>query len=309
MDKLANKWLEIENSQKGAEVCSIKGLRTGNEYIWKGDGELWEKHCPLLFPVAGHLNNDVAYIDGTQYKMSDFGFVSDVRFERKSIESRVAVYALDSSAKMHQQFPFPFHLEVTYKLRANHLDIVWKVMNTGIIDMPFQIGGLPGINYPPLTGRSRVKGYLSFQRSSPVVSTAVSSSGCLKSRRYDLPLENDLLPVRDEFFSNDFIVIDQGQVKEVDLLDVAKRPYLSMKSQAPVKLLWSPLQRNAPFICMAPLYGLPDYEGYQGGFRERPYTNKLAPGHQTMVGYTLRMDAEVLPASLSIRKNKKAIYS
>lgn len=303
MIRLANKWLELEISPKGAEICSIKGLRTGKEYLWKGDPALWNRHSPLLFPIVGRLNKDTAYIDGRKYKIPKHGFLSDAKFETKLLEPHMVVLYFDSSARMHSMFPFPFHIEVMYKLRSNHLEVLWRLRNTGISPMPFQIGGHPGLNYPNNSSHMRVKAYLSFRGRKNLESASVAESGCLAQRRYALPMEDIYLPITDELFNNDSVIIDRNQVDTVALLDLNKKPYVTLETQAPVILLWSPYRQDAPFICIEPWYGLPDYDGYEGDFEMRPYTNRVNPGHQAAMGYMLRMDAEVLPNALS-RKNK-----
>lgn len=307
MIRLSNKWLEIEISPKGAEVCSIKGLRTHKEYIWKGDPALWNRHSPLLFPIVGRLNKDTAIIDGQRYKIPKHGFMSDAKFETKLIDEHKVVLYFDSSGKMHSIYPFPFHLEVMYKLRGNRLEVQWKLRNTGISVMPFQIGGHPGLYYPNNTSHAHIKAYLSFKGRRNIESASVADSGCLAQRRYELPMEGAYLPVTDELFNNDSVIIDQEQVDSISLLDLNKNPYVTLESNAPVTLLWSPYRQDAPFICIEPWFGLPDYEGYEGEFALRPYTNTVTPGHQAAMGYSLRMDAEALPPALSTKRKKPAL--
>ena len=293
MDILSNKWLQIEVSERGAEIHRIVGVHTHHEYLWKGDPVYWERHSPLLFPIVGKLRNGETKINGSVYKIPKHGFLSDAMFEKIEETKNTLVYRLESTPRMHRIYPFPFRLDVIYKLRANYISVVWKILNTGIEEMPFQIGGHPGINYPHFDPDEKVKGYIKFRRPSPIESASVCDTGCLGRRRYDLPLRNGLLPITDECFKNDAIIIDKNQVKHIDFLDTKKRPYVAMDFNSPVLLLWSPYGVKAPFVCLEPWYGLCDAENYEGDFFNRPYTNILDPGHNSMMGYSLHMEAEV----------------
>ena len=293
MDILSNKWLQIEVSDKGAEMCRITGLHSQHEYLWNGDPAYWDRHCPLLFPIVGKLRNGETSINGSVYHIPKHGFISDQPFEKVKQTSSMLVYRLESSQKMHAMYPFPFCIDVIYRLRANYISVTWKITNTGIYTMPFHIGGHPGINYPHFNPNAELKAYAKFHRPSPVESASVCETGCLGDQRYDLPMEDDFLPLTDECFKNDAIIIDRNQVKRITLYDVEKRPYVSMDFQSPVLLLWSPYGVKAPFVCLEPWYGLCDSEYYQGDFLHRPYTNLVEPGRYTTLGYSLHMEAEV----------------
>ena len=71
-----------------------------------------------------------------------------------------------------------------------------------------------------------------------------------------VPLDADgLLPLNIHTFDIDTFILEDSLIKRVDLLDVEKRPYLSLTFTAPVVGLWSPPTKNAPFVCIEPWYG------------------------------------------------------
>src|SRR5574344_60396 len=293
MDILSNKWLQVEFTENGAEMQRILGLHSKHEYLWNGDPTYWDRHNPILFPIVGKWRNGETKIKGSTYKIPKHGFISNEKFEKIKQTDNTLVYRLESTPSMHRNFPYPFRMDVIYKLRANYITVFWKILNTGLELMPFQIGGHPGINYPHFDPEAELKGYIKFRRPSPVESATVGKTGCLGKKHYDLPLEDGLLPVTDSCFKNDSIIVDRNQVKHIDFLDVNKKLYVSLESDAPVTLLWSPYGVKAPFICMEPWYGLCDAENYEGDFFHRPYTNLVDPGHCAILSYSLHMEAEV----------------
>ena len=296
-----NKWLEVAVSPRGAELMSIRGLCTETEYLWQGDGAYWERRSPLLFPTVGRLWNGTARVDGHRHSIPMHGLVKDALFTVTHRAPGRVTLRLESSPRMHCAYPFPFRLDVTYRLRGNRLDVAWLVTNTGLREMPFHIGGHPGINFKDFDASAEVHGYVDFgHRSGPLESATVGAGNCVAARRYALPLdEHGLLPMKSVLFDSDAVIIDGGQVERVALLDVRKQPYVTLTSAAPVTLLWSPEGMNAPFVCLEPWYGLCDSEGYAGEFGNRPYMNFVAPRRKALLGYELRMDAEALPEALS----------
>ena len=299
MDELNNKWLHIEVSETGAEMCRILGLKSQTEYLWCADPAYWGQHCPLLFPLVGKLREGKTKIFGTTYEIPKHGFVSNEQFTKTAHTSNSLTYQLESTPAMHQVYPFPFRLEVNYKLRANHITVSWTIYNIGLHRMSFHIGGHPGINYPNFDGKNKIKAYARFKPEGSIESAAVCETGCLGNSRYTLPLMEGLLPITDECFNNDAIIIDRNQVNSISLLDLNKNPYVTMDFASPVLLLWSPYGVNSPFVCLEPWYGLCDADDYEGDLANRPYTNHVEPGRSLTRGYTLHMDAEVSRAALS----------
>ena len=55
---IKNNMIEVVISDHGAEVQSVKGAHTGEEYMWQADPEIWGRHAPVLFPIVGRLKND-----------------------------------------------------------------------------------------------------------------------------------------------------------------------------------------------------------------------------------------------------------
>jgi galactose mutarotase-like enzyme len=293
MERMSNNWLEVCVSERGAELQSVRGRRTGWEYLWQGDDRYWERRSPLLFPTVGRLSGDTARVRGVTYGIPMHGLVMDAPFQLVAQGRGTLTYRLESTPAMHRMYPFPFELEVRYRLCANHIEVKWQVKNTGLEEMPFHIGGHPGINYPEFDSRAEVHAYVDFGRRGPLESCTVRRSNCLARRRYELPLGSDgLLPLTNGLFERNAVIIDREQAVRAVMLDVNKRPYVTVDFNAPVLLLWSPEGKNAPFVCVEPWYGLCDAEGYNGELCDRPYTNLLAPGHRTVMGYTLYMDAE-----------------
>lgn len=68
MEQIKNEQLTVEISSLGAELQSIKDAQ-GNEYLWDGDEQYWNRHSPILFPIVCGLWKDTYRIDGKEYQL------------------------------------------------------------------------------------------------------------------------------------------------------------------------------------------------------------------------------------------------
>lgn len=45
---IENNMIKVVISDHGAEIQSVKGAHTGEEYMWQADPEIWGRHAPIL---------------------------------------------------------------------------------------------------------------------------------------------------------------------------------------------------------------------------------------------------------------------
>ena len=131
--------LEIESKKEGAELTSVK--LNGKEMLHQG--EFWNRHAPILFPIVGRLKNDETIINGKTYKMGQHGFARDMEFEELEKNERGHKYVLESNSKTLEKFPFEFSLYVTYLIEDNTLITKYNVVNKDKKEMIFGIGAHP----------------------------------------------------------------------------------------------------------------------------------------------------------------------
>ena len=291
MKEMHNEHLAIQLSELGAELHSIKGTKSGNEYLWQGDAAYWNRQSPTLFPLVGGLWEGTYRLNGQARHMEKHGFVREMTFCETTQEEGTVRLTCTDNEQTRLCYPFAFRLDASYKLTGNIVHVEWEVHNPNNTPMPFHIGGHPGFYYPNFDPGIPLCGYLSFDRQEPE-SAAVGKGGCLGCKRYKLQMENGLFPLTDECFNNDAIILDREQVKQITLYDKQKNPVVTVDTESPVTLIWSPYGIHAPFVCIEPWYGLCDAENYTGDFTERPYTNIAPAGGSWKGGYSLTFPQE-----------------
>ena len=267
MVRLANEHLTVEVSSHGAELCSIRGNASGQEYLWQADPTYWKRHSPVLFPIVGSVwENQYRHADKS-YPLSQHGFARDMDFELVSQSETEVLFRLESNEETLAKYPFPFRLEIGYQLIHNQVKVLWSVYNPASTDMYFQIGAHPAFYYPDYMPETTECGYFSFDRTDNLSYILISEKGCVSLQTYPLNLQDGLLPLDTHTFDHDALILENGQVNEVRLLDKNKQAYLALRFSAPVVGLWSPPAKNAPFVCIEPWYGRCDRAHYTGEYK------------------------------------------
>lgn len=290
MHTLKNDILTIRVKEHGAELASIK--KGSTEYLWQADPAFWGRHSPVLFPIVGSVWDKKYRVDGKEFELGQHGFARDMDFTLVEKTDTEILYRLESDEKTLTRFPWPFILEIGYRLEGNSIAVIWKVKNPGSEDMYFQIGAHPAFNYPDYDPQTEERGFLSFDRSEGLECIRIKERGCVDAEtKYPLEVsENGLFPLtKTTFDAIDTIMLQDLQISKVMLHRTDRSPWLSLTFDAPVVGIWSPPTRNAPFICLEPWYGRCDRAGYDGDYRDKDWINRLAPGESFESVYTIEI--------------------
>ncbi|MBC8593688.1 aldose 1-epimerase family protein [Oscillospiraceae bacterium N12] len=289
METISNSQLTLQTSSHGAELCSI--VSGGKEYLWQADPAFWKRHSPVLFPIVGSVWNNEYRHEGITYNLSQHGFARDMDFELIQKNSDEVRYRLKDDEETLKKYPFPFCLEIGYRLNGNQIEVIWQVKNTGEKEMHFQIGAHPAFYYPDYHAESEERGFFGFDRTEGLKYILISEKGCADSdSEYPLLLTDGLLPLDIHTFDKDALIIENNQVQKVTLYNKEKQPYLSLNFNAPVVGLWSPPAKNAPFVCIEPWYGRCDRAYYDGEYKDKDWMQHLAPGEIFNGGYSISIE-------------------
>ena len=290
MQILKNDVLTIEVSGHGAELSSIR--KGGTEYLWQADPKFWGRHSPVLFPIVGSVWEGRYRVGENEFTLGQHGFARDMDFTLVWQTETELRYRLESTEDTLAKYPWPFCLEIGYRLHDNKIDVIWEVSNPGVEDMYFQIGAHPAFNYPDYDLEKKERGYFSFDRTEGLECIRIVGKGCVDAvTKYSMDLdENGRYPLASDTFDViDTLMLQDSQIKRVTLHRVDGSPWLSLDFTAPVVGLWSPPTKNAPFICIEPWYGRCDRAGYEGDYREKDWINRLGAGEKFSSVYTVEI--------------------
>ena len=281
--------LEATILSKGAELVSLK--KDGTEYMWCGDPAYWNRTAPILFPFVGSLNGKQYRYGGKTYHIGQHGFARDMEFDLVSESDTKLVMEVRETAETMEIYPFHFLLELSFELGEDGLTVGWKVKNTDEKTMYFSIGGHPAFNCP-MGGRGSQSDYaLRFQKEGrplqEIVSEMIGEGGLVTGERTTFGLEEGYLPVTPNLFDADTIVLEDGQTDEISLCDPEGKEYVCVKFPMPIVGIWTPIEKNAPFLCIEPWCGRCDDMGYEGDLSDRRWGNELKPGQVLETAYMI----------------------
>ncbi len=98
---------------------------------------------PVLFPIAGKLQDDAWQRDGLTGTMTQHGFARQLEWKVDRQSHAEVSMSLGSSPETLQRYPWPFHATLTYSLKGACLRSALRVRNTGDTAMPYALGFHP----------------------------------------------------------------------------------------------------------------------------------------------------------------------
>ena len=245
--------------------------------MWNANPIYWKRTSPILFPVVGsYKNKEVRYKDRL-YTLPQHGFARDMEFELISIAQDEIWFGLSSSIDTLEVYPFPFRLEVGYKVKGEQVEVIWRVKNVGTNTMYFSIGGHPAFACPEKDGGKQTDYYLYFEGKEQITSRMIQN-GVATDELVTYQLDGGYLQISEHLFDNDALVIENHQAQKVSLCRPDKQPYVTVTFDAPLFGIWSVPGKAAPFVCIEPWYGRCDHKDFNGTLDEREWGNVLEAG-------------------------------
>lgn len=285
--ELIGKEVAIKVNSFGAELISLVDLKTNQEYMWEGDSKYWGRVSPILFPLVGKIKNQQYKYKGKVYNPKPHGFARDMEFNLEKHTEDELLLSIESDEETLKVYPFVFKFYIEYKIEGRVVKVSFKVENKGNETMYFSLGAHPGFKCPLNKNEKRSNCYIKLHNKDNVRSRIVNLDNGLVTNQYiDWNLEKGLLPIDDNLFDKDALVIE-NQINQVSLADSNKETYITLKMDAPVYGIWSAVIPGSPFVCIEPWFGRCDAEDFEGEFQDREYQNRLESQKQFNTFYTI----------------------
>lgn len=285
MRTLENAYLMVEVSDAGAELSRVYDKKKEREVLWNADPKYWGRHSPILFPFVGKLNGGVYRYEGNEYTMGAHGFARDMEFAWVETGEDFVTHRLVSTAQTKENYPFDFELLVTHRLTDNCIRVEWIVKNRGSKTMYYAIGGHPAFYVDAVMGCRLV-----FEGKDRLSCTGIDlSTGTADAEHpVTLALTDHVYTVGEHTFDADTMIFDKSQVKKVRLeeADGTRRVTLICPDAEQVGI-WSPVQKQAPFICLEPWLGRCDNKGFTGELKDRYGEQSLEAGEIFTTAYEI----------------------
>ncbi len=285
-------YTQMLTSKKGGELISFKV--NGEEKIHQGENTLdengkvyWKRHSPVLFPIVGKLKKNKTLIGGRTYELMQHGFARDMEFEPITKLDNFHSYVLKSNKYTLARYPYEFELYNTYRTEDNKLTTIYKVVNTGLINLPFGIGGHPAFKID-LDELRKGHYYLEFEEEEDKIHFLYLVDG-LTGTDYarNRVLEKRFIPLDEHTFDDDALIMKGITSHKISLVNYAMRKrILTMDFTGfPYLAIWS--KPNAPFVCIEPWYSIADSIKSTGVFTQKQDIISLKPEEFFECKYTV----------------------
>lgn len=285
MRVLENERLRVSVSDHGAELCSIYDKKEDREVVWNADPVYWNRHAPVLFPFVGKVTGGFYTYEGQKYPMGQHGFARDKEFVHIETTENTIVHRLEADEASRKVYPFDFMLEIVHKLNGNCVTVEWKVSNPGAKTLYFSIGGHPAFHVKENAGSRLV---FEGQEELACVFIDPVTAGVDVEHPEVLKLEHGIYVVKPDTFDKDAMIFDGGQIKKVSLEEADGTKLVTLRCPDVLSVgIWSPVKKNAPFICLEPWIGRCDNSGFTGELKEKFGEQALEPGKTFETAYDL----------------------
>lgn len=284
MITLKNKEIEVEISEIGAEIQSIK--YQGIERLWNGDEAIWPKRSPVLFPVIGQTKDQHYFIDGVKYgPIENHGFLRYAKFEviEKTLANSFVELRYTQNEETLKVYPYSFELVITYGIQGNSIYTTWIVKNESEKEMYFTIGGHPGFVYDLGNNETYLDYIVKFEE--PVDYSLYEFTPLIGPKKIYCSAKKTFFNMTELIKKHNVVVFENIETATL-LSNTGHEVRIDLKG-VPFLAFWQNHLEDPKFLCMEPWCGLPDPVDSNQNFKEKPTNIVLEPGKKYKNGYHL----------------------
>lgn len=285
-----NSELEIAVRRPGAELSSIKSLKSGLEYIWDFNPSIWNSTAPVLFPIVGPLLDGYYLWEGEKYNLPRHGFIRDnPLLLLTGITADSLTFGIQSSKETHKIYPFDFEFNICFKLDGNKIRVIHTVSNTGNSNMYFSLGAHPAFRCPIHADEKYDDYYLEFETGENSSTWLLHENGGLSDETAPLFNNSKILPLTHELFSRDALIFKDLKSRKITLMSKKSTQSLSVSFEGfPHMGIWA--KTNGDFVCIEPWIGYADRWNTDHEFSTKEGLIELAAGATFEATYIIEIN-------------------
>ena len=226
--------------EMGAELTSLKSKKTGFEFIWNGNEEIWYGQSPILFPVIGRLLDDKYRLNGKEYTMAKHGIVRKKPFALTEKTENSLTFSQTDDAESIEAYPYHFDLQVKFKLTDDGLSVTHTVINNDSKNMYYSFGAHPAFN-------CKIGDYLEFEADEKLLTERIDHDSILIDDKFPVEINERRLVLTDSLFDNDALILSGYKSKFVTLKSNEHNRTVKFNFDSPLLGIWA--KPNAPYVC------------------------------------------------------------
>lgn len=290
MYTIKNELIQVSVKETGAELCSIKWVKSQKEYVWQANPKVWSSHAPNLFPVIGCLKDGGFVYKGKEYKCPKHGFVrnnENVVLVEKG--ENYLTFGLKYSDESLAIYPFKFEFRIRYAIEANNVLVEHTIVNHGDERMLFSLGGHPGFNCPMNADETYSDYYLEFEKPETAESWRVQKDGLIGKETVQVFDEPKIIHLHSHLFDDDALIFKNLNSSKVCLKSQKSKQVLTVSfKDFPNLGIWA--KPNAAYVCIEPWIGIADSVDADRNFETKEGLVTLAAKQSAIATYCISID-------------------
>lgn len=267
---IENSYLKVGVKEFGAELTSIISKKSGFEFLWQGNPDIWSGQSPILFPIIGRLIDDSYALDATAYSMQKHGFARKLPWKLLSATDDEMSFILSESEETLKCYPYSFDLIVTFTLKDNKLFVNHKLINKNKKDMYFSLGAHPAFN-------CEIGDKLIFDENETLNTIKIDLEQSLRLPETAPLLRNEKeIVITKDIFNEDALIFEGVKSKHISLISQnTERKIVFDLGASPYLGIWA--KPGAPYVCIEPWFGVNDSKEKKADFSEKDAIQKISP--------------------------------
>lgn len=254
--------------EMGAELNSLKSKKTGFEYIWCGDDNIWYGQSPILFPIIGRLLDDKYTLDGKEYTMAKHGIVRKKPFKLVDSTKDSLTFVQTDDNESFEYYPYHFELKVEFKLTDTGLKVTHTVTNNDEKNMYYSFGAHPAFN-------CEIGDYLEFSNDSELLTERIDHESILIDEKFPVKMSDNKIELTKTLFENDALILSDFKSKNIKIKSNKHNRVISFDFDSPFLGIWA--KPNAPYVCIEPWWGVNDDYHKKADFKQKRGIMALEP--------------------------------
>ena len=262
----------------GAELCSLRDVASGEEFLWQNESGVWAGSSPILFPLAGRVREGHFVHQGQSYPMGTHGFLKRSVFNSCSRNTYEASLAFSSDKLTLEAYPFDFSLEVDFALHERKLQVRTTVTNRGAEAMYFSLGAHPAFALPVgAGGLSDWSVVFDAQEKAEVFRLAPGGALLASAPEPFAFAPGNAVVLSETLFDRDALIFKNIRSRTLALMHRTTGQRLTVDTGgAPHLGLWA--KPGAQYVCIEPWWGVDDDASTPLALAEKPAMQHLAAG-------------------------------
>ena len=252
--------------------------------MWEANPEIWGKSAPVLFPICGTLKDNKYTYKGKEYTMQSHGFAPKMDYSvREHKEDCLSLYITDNEETI-KSYPFNFDFEVKFTLNGTSLKVEYNVTNKGADKLYYSVGCHEAYACP----EGIEEYYLEFDKKLDLEEYTLEGP-FMSGETAPFAKDCNIIPLTEKLFDNDSTCFKNMGTYSVTLKN--KAGTRSVKVDYPdfdYFIIWH--MPDAPYICLEPWKGFPDYAATDGDFTKKDGIVMVEPGEVSKSEHTITFE-------------------